>query len=319
MQLNAKSGGFMRAMRRILGILVMIAGVLGLVLSLAGLVTVWAVKPTLSGFLGSTFTTLNENITSSQQVIQITGQALGATVDSVDTLSSMLGTTATSVEDTKPLIAQLNSIFDETLPSAISSATDSLDAAQQAAIVLDSTIKSLENFRTLISSVPMLGALVDQPVQSYNPQTPMADSFGELATNLADLPESFTEMSTDLQTAGDNLTIIQSNLSSMSESVGRISSSLSDYQNMVAQSQSSMEKLKTTLTSIQSSFTTILNWVTIVLTLFFLWLLAAQVVILSQGLELYRGTADRMEGVPEPKTAKAATVENLPPEPVEKE
>ena len=31
------------------------------------------------------------------------------------------------------------------------------------------------------------------------------------------------------------------------------------------------------------------------LTLFFAWLLAAQVVILSQGRELYRGTADRME------------------------
>ena len=31
-------------------------------------------------------------------------------------------------------------------------------------------------------------------------------------------------------------------------------------------------------------------------TLFLVWLLAAQVVILSQGWELYQGTADRLEG-----------------------
>ena len=34
----------------------------------------------------------------------------------------------------------------------------------------------------------------------------------------------------------------------------------------------------------------------LVFTLFFLWLLAAQVVIFSQGWELYQGTAGRMEG-----------------------
>jgi len=33
----------------------------------------------------------------------------------------------------------------------------------------------------------------------------------------------------------------------------------------------------------------------IVLSVFFLWLLAAQIVILSQGWELFQGTADRMK------------------------
>jgi hypothetical protein len=38
----------------------------------------------------------------------------------------------------------------------------------------------------------------------------------------------------------------------------------------------------------------ILNIVTIVLVLFLLWLLATQVVIFSQGYELYHGTASNM-------------------------
>jgi hypothetical protein len=81
----------------------------------------------------------------------------------------------------------------------------------------------------------------------------------------------------------------------MSDSVGLISSSLSEYEKMIGQSKSSMDNLTSILTNVQNNLPTILNGVAIVLTLFFVWLLAAQVVILSQGWELYQGTAGRME------------------------
>jgi hypothetical protein len=56
-----------------------------------------------------------------------------------------------------------------------------------------------------------------------------------------------------------------------------------------------MENLTSILTNIQSNLTNILNWTAIVLSVFFFWLLAAQVVIFSQGWELFQGTASRME------------------------
>ena len=92
----------MKVLRSFLGIFVMIAGVLGLVLSLAGLVSVWVVKPAVVANTSSTIDTLNSSIGTSQDVMEITAQALGATVDSVDALSEMLFTTALTVEDTQP-------------------------------------------------------------------------------------------------------------------------------------------------------------------------------------------------------------------------
>jgi Mg2+ and Co2+ transporter CorA len=89
---------------------------------------------------------------------------------------------------------------------------------------------------------------------------------------------------------------IRQNLITMSDGVTTISSSLSEYQRMVDQSQSSMDNLLSILTTIQSNLNTIINAVALVLTLFFVWLLAAQIVIFSQGWELYQGTTDRMEG-----------------------
>ena len=237
--------------------------------------------------------------------MQIAGQALGGTVDSVEALSTMLSATATSVQDTQPMLDQLKVFMGEKLPATMESATDLLKAAQSGAAVADSAIKSLDAFRTVLSGVPLIGGFVEPPKQAYNPEKPLANSLGDLATGMQDLPQMFRDMAANLDKADDNLATVQTSLTTMSTSVGTISSSLSQYQAMVSQSQASMGNLTAMLTNLQNNLNTILTSVALVLSLFFLWLLAAQVVILSQGWELYQGTAGRMEGgAPEPVVAE---------------
>jgi hypothetical protein len=285
----------MSVLRRILGVLVMGAGILGLVLSLAGLVAIWVYKPVVADSANETIILLNSSVSTSRQTMQITGDALSATVDSVDALSTMLETTAASVEDTKPVLDQLNTFMGEILPSTLESASSSLESAQQAAVVLDSAIQSLDTFRSILSGIPLLGGLVDQPAQGYNPEVPLAVSLGELSTELEGLPELFIQISEDMDKADDNLDTIQENLTTMSESVSLISESLSEYEIMITQSETSMDDVTVMLVNLEDNLTTILDGAAIVFSLFFFWLLAAQVVIFSQGWELFQGTAGRME------------------------
>ncbi|MBN1318732.1 MAG: hypothetical protein JXA42_24840 [Anaerolineales bacterium] len=286
----------MGILRRILGVIVMIAGILGLILSLAGLAGVWIAKPTLAANANTTIDTLNESIDTSKSVMEITEQALGATIDSVDALSEMLGTTADTVEDTKPILDEIDVIMADTLPSTLQATTDSLYTAQGAAQVLESTIQSLDAFRFMLSAAPLVGDLIELPEESYNPEKPLAESLGELAANLEDLPDSFVKMSDNLSATDENLSGIQGNLNTMSDSVGFISSSLGEYQAMIIQSQSSMDDLKAILTNFENRLPTILDGFVIAMSLFFVWLLVAQIVILSQGWELFQGTAGHMEG-----------------------
>jgi uncharacterized protein YukE len=254
---------------------------------------------------------IRDSVKTSQQAMEITQQALGATIESVDALSTMLGATAASVENTAPVLEQINSILGESLPATMQSATTSLETAQQGAEVLDSAIRSLNTFRTVLSAAPLIGSFVEQPESDYNPEKPLAESLGDLASNLEGLPEMFTEMAADLDKADDNLGTIQSSLTVMSGSVGLISDSLSEYQAMIAQSETSMNNMTVMLTNIQDNLASILNWAAIVLSLFFLWLLAAQVVILSQGYELFQGTAGRMD-VGEEQTGSVVVIETEP-------
>lgn len=284
----------MKIMRRILGVLVMLAGLLGLLLSLAGLAIVWVAKPVVADYASTTVDTLNASVATSQDVMQVTAQALGATIDSVDALSDMLSTTAATVEDTKPILDKIDTVMSSTLPSTLEAATESLYTAQDAARVLESTIQSLDSFRFLLSSTPLLAGILPEADTQYSPEKPLADTLGELASNLEDLPTTFVEMSADLSTTDDKLAAVEESLITMSGSVGQISSSLGEYETMVVQSRSSMDNLTSILASIEDNLPAILNIGAIALSLFFAWLLAAQVVILSQGWELYQGTADRM-------------------------
>jgi hypothetical protein len=57
-----------------------------------------------------------------------------------------------------------------------------------------------------------------------------------------------------------------------------------------------MEDVKTILNTIEENLVSILNWTAVVISLFFGWLLASQVVILSKGWEMMRTRVDPLEG-----------------------
>jgi chromosome segregation ATPase len=284
----------MRTLRRLIGTLVMIAGVIGLALSLAGLVGLMVVRPRIAASAESVLTTLSDSMNASQEAMVLTGDALVGAVDSVDALSSTLAATAESVKNTQPVITQVNTMMGEQLPATLEAATDSLATAGEAARSLESTIKSLDTFRAVMGAVPLLNAFVPADTQNYNPKKPLADSLGELSSSLEDMPASFEDMAANIDKADDNLTLIQTNLTVMADSVAVISTSLQEYERMVSQSETSMGALKTMLDSTRANLDRIMTITTLVLALFFFWLLATQAVIFSQGWELFVGTAGRM-------------------------
>jgi hypothetical protein len=287
----------MSVLRKILGILVMIAGILGLVISIAGLVGAWMYIPSAATYVISTLDTLDNSVTVSQSVMQTTGEALGATVTSVDALSTMLSASASSIGDTAPVLRQVQTFMEDDLPTSLGSATAAIRTAQEAAGVLESTMQQLNTFQMLLSATPLLGDLLGgATLPLYAPEVPLADSLGEMAISLEGLPDTLAEVSANLDTADDNLAVVESSLTTMADSVKVISSSLTEYKVMVVESRSSMDNLRPILSGLEDNLPRILNYISIALTAILLWLLAAQIVILSQGWELFKGTAGRMEG-----------------------
>jgi methyl-accepting chemotaxis protein len=286
----------MKFLRKFLGVTVMIAGILGILLSMTGMISIWVLKPTVQQGTETLLNTLDISLETSIRAVGVTEDALGATINSIDALQTMLEATASAVESTEPILNNINEFMAVKLPGTINAATDSLKAAQQGAEIIDGAIRSFDSFKTVLSGIPLIGGFIEPPQQTYNPDRTLAQSLGDVAGNLSDLPSSFGEISANMDKADDNLGTIQDSLDTMAINVSQISASLGEYQKMLAESQKSMEATQEIVQNIEENLDTILFAIGAILTLFFLWLLIAQVVILTQGYELFQGTANKMEG-----------------------
>lgn len=308
----------MKNLRRILGIFVMIAGIIGLSLSLTGFISLAIARPVLMNRINVTMDTLISSVNTSQRTLDITYDALGATTDSITTLSAMLDSTAVTIEDTQPVINQVTDLMGKELPDTIGTATDSLDAAKEAAQSLESAIKSFETFQMIIGSNPLFSSLIPAPTDPYNPEKSLANSLSDLSDSMQDLPNEFLEMSVNLEKTDENLVLVTDNMDLMSQNVLLISDSLGQYQTMIEESKTSTEALEGLLTNFNNNLPRIMNITTVVLVLFFLWLLAAQVVIFSQGYELFHGTAENMASdLSEENVDPEVNEENISPEVIE--
>jgi hypothetical protein len=307
----------MNFIRRIFGVFVMTAGIIGLLLSLAGLAGLVIVRPVVNSSITSAVSALYTSVDSSQKTLAITDEALDAAIDSVDALADMLTTTGEIVEDTQPVVSQINAVMGKNLPATFEAAGDSLKAAEGAASSLETAIKSFETFQTLISGLMVLGGNQPQEQAVYDPDVSLADSLGDLSTSIEDMPTVFADMSKDLDKADNNLDNVKISLDGMSKDITRISKNLEQYRDLLAESQASMDELMTLLGNLRGNLPAILTATSIALGLFFLWLLATQVVIFSQGWELYRGTADRMEPIPADTPVEPELVQTKPGESIE--
>jgi hypothetical protein len=285
----------MRIMRRILGIFVMIAGIIGLLLGLAGLVGMWWVKPGVTSSIRTTVKALLISVDTSQKALVITDQALGTGIDSMDTLAKMLTATADTVGETQPVITQASDMMNNAVPAAMEAARAALTTAEGAARSVEGAVQSFQSFQAMLASAPLLSEIIPVPATAYNPATSLADSLGELSASIQDMPTTFKDMSASIDKADDNLAAVRSNLDLMSTNVSLISGNLGQYQTMISESQASLDNLKGILTKIDRNLDTYLSVAAVVLVLFFVWLLVTQVVIFSQGWELFQGTAGRME------------------------
>jgi len=195
----------MKPLRRILGVFVMAAGVVGLILSIAGLAGLFIIRPALSSSLELAVDTLYTSVESSQKTLALTDGAMDAAINSVDSLAEMLSTTRLIVEDTQPVITQFNEVLGGNLPETFYTAGESLKAAQSAASSLESAIKSFETFQTLLSGFVLLSGGQPQEQTVYDPDTSLADSLGDLSTSIEEMPDVFEGMAKDLDQADNNL------------------------------------------------------------------------------------------------------------------
>lgn len=259
-------------MRRSLGYLFVITAVLGVMFSIAGIALVWIIKEPLLENLTVTFDLVEATIKATTAGLTVADQSLKNAQSDATSLQNTVSSVGRAINDTVPLIDSLHLLMEETLPKTVQSIQTAVETTQTAAASIESTLQ-------LLSTFPIL------PIDPYHPEITLTESLGEVSNSLDPIPESLDDIGSTLQTSQGNLKVIAAQVNIISRNVGNLKTSLYQTQQVLGQYQSVISTLEDQVINIKSQLSGIINALSWLGTIFFVWLGIMQLGLLTQGLE----------------------------------
>lgn len=263
----------MTAFRRLAGFILVLAASISMLITLFLLLQLWRIKPGITENLTESVDLISTTLVSTGDGLVIAADSLASAQDSVTSLGSTIDTLAESIEATGPMLVEIENLMGVELPATISSTQQSLAAAQESALIIESLLKA-------ITSIPLFRGT------PYDPEVPLYVSLGEVADNLGELPESLVLIEDSLKTTRGNLIVVKVELNLIERQVEAISTSLEDAGAVIAQYQHSVTSLQEEMTLVTNRLPGWMNTLAWLLTFVFAWLGAAQLGLLLQGWEM---------------------------------
>jgi hypothetical protein len=263
-------------LRRIVGVLLVIAVATGIIFSLVGLVEVWRYRPIMTKAVIDNLALVDQSLNTTQDVLTIVGQMVRTTTIDVASLQATTKALSLTIQGTNPMLDSLISLTGKDFPAAVQATQTSLASAQNSALIVDNVLAAL-------TSIPFL------PVPAYKPDVPLHTALAQISTSLDALIPSLATINTSLTNGKGNLSTVESELTAISETTPGINDSLANAQSVIDQYQAVTAQLKINVEAMQLGAQ---NWIiglSWILSFVIGWLLIAQLGLGLQGLDLVRG------------------------------
>jgi peptidoglycan hydrolase CwlO-like protein len=258
--------------RKIIGITFIIAAIIGLILSIGGIVLVWVVREPLTTNLVNTIDLIGTTLEATSSGLSAVDETLSSTISNISTLESTIQTASNSIDDSVPMIESISGLLSGNLPGAIEATQTGLTTLQDAAGSIESTLK-------LLTSIPFL------PIERYAPEVAFTDALEDISENLDPISQSLVEMESTLNTTQGNMVMIATELRIISQNISDLNSSLSDIQLVIERYQEVITTAQDKVDSIRINLGMIITVTAWIFTIIFIWLGIAQLGLLTQGIE----------------------------------
>ncbi|MBE9475367.1 MAG: hypothetical protein IMY85_10795, partial [Chloroflexi bacterium] len=127
--------------RKIIGITFIVAAIIGLIFSIAGIALVWGVKAPLTANLVNAIDLIDTTLDATSSGLAVVDDTLTRTISEFNTLENTVQTASKGVDDSVPLVESLSGLLSGHIPQAIEATQTGLTTLQDAAGTLESTLQ----------------------------------------------------------------------------------------------------------------------------------------------------------------------------------
>jgi methyl-accepting chemotaxis protein len=277
---------------RLVGTTLIATGLLGILISLAGLLFVAIVGAGVERVLMRELATLDQALTATADGLAIAEGSISEAEAALSSLNAALGNATTAISDTQPTLDTLHELTGTSLPQTIGSTRQALASAQETARLADSVLGALS----------FLGL-------RYNPAVPLSESIGEVSASLAEMPEDLNSVSVGVAAMGANLEVLTADLEAIGENIDAIKESVSESAAVMAQYQEVVGTLRKEVADLRAAAPFLIGAARLGLFLLLVWLALAQLSLLAHGYELL----DRAAATEAPLAASEADPQRKDP------
>jgi len=270
---------YMFLIRRMIGILFVIAAVAGIIFSLIGLIEIWHYRPVVTKTVIDNLALGDQVLSTTQDVLTVVGQVVQTSTTDVTSLQATTQALALAIHDTNPMLDSLISLTSKDLPAAVSATQTSLASAQSSALLIDNVLVAL-------TSIPF------SPVAAYKPDVPLHTALAQVSTSLNTLIPSLGAINTSLADGKTNLGIMDGELTKISDTTQGMSSTLASAKTVINQYKATTTQLKANVETAQREAQTWILAITWILSFVLVWILIVQLGLGLQGLDLVRDRRD---------------------------
>lgn len=262
-------------LKRILGILMMIAAGTGIIFSLIGQIEIWRYRPAVTKTMVDNLALVDQTLNTTQDVLNLVGEVVQTTTAEVVALHGTTNTLSLAIQDTNPMFDSLIGLTGKDLPTAVSATQTSLTSAQSSALLIDDVL-------TALTSIPFL------PVAAYKPEVPLHTALAQVSASLNTLNPSLVTINTSLVDGKANLGVLKTELTNISETTQGINRTLGNTQTVIDQYKLVTTQLKGNVKAAQRAAPGWILAITCTLSFMLGWLLIAQLGLGMQGRDLAR-------------------------------
>jgi methyl-accepting chemotaxis protein len=213
--------------KRIVGVVFLLIGILGLVISIAGFVLIRQAIDEIGAGLESTMDLTLNSLETVSETLVLTKDTVGQVGTSLDTVGQVASNVSETISVTKPALDQVTVVATEDVPSSLEQVQQALPDVAEAAGAIDSTLRLLDSFELQreIFGIPISFDLgID-----YNPEESLDEAVLVLGQSLDGVPQSLRGLQVNLEAAGENLEVIGQNLDVISEDLDQMNMLVADF------------------------------------------------------------------------------------------
>jgi methyl-accepting chemotaxis protein len=249
------------------------AGILGLILSIGGLLVLPRLERRVEAVALEQLEVFDRALAATADGLATGEESLVQAGEALDSLEGVMADVSQAISDTGPVLDVATELLSEQLPTTIESTQETLASVATSAKIVDDILAGL-------SSIPFLG------LDRYNPDVPLHQGFQEVSDELDGIPEMLLTAGEELSAAAEGLQDVEEGFAAIGQSVGEAGISLESAHSVLEDYQEVVSDLQRTLSSVGESLPGWLRTLRWSLTLVLVWLGIAQIGLVTQGWDL---------------------------------